>query len=112
MKGRARAPAMAFWLAAMLAAMAGTEANAKGTDLCDVDIARSELGDAAAALAHSCNVSLLYPFDLAQTRGINPVRGRYSVPEALSIMLRGTSLTGDLTGSGVITISPSENQGG
>ncbi|ODT88337.1 MAG: hypothetical protein ABS78_06860 [Phenylobacterium sp. SCN 70-31] len=37
------------------------------------------------------------------------MRGRYTVPEALSLMLQGTSLTGELTSSGVITITRSKS---
>ena len=111
MKGRTKAPVMRIGLAILLAAAAGTNANAKGSPLCEVDIVQPELGDALAALARSCGVSLLYPSGLARTRGINPVQGRYSVPEALSMLLRGTSLTGELTAGGVITISPSASEG-
>lgn len=111
MKGRTRPAVVAMSLAVMLACTNGLPAVARETALCDVEIVQPELGDALDALARSCGVSLLYPSDLAKTRGINPVRGRYSVSEALSRLLRGTSLTGELTGSGVITISPSATEG-
>jgi iron complex outermembrane receptor protein len=98
-------------LVMLMAATTGTEVSARSTSPCAMNIVQPVLGDALTELARSCGVSLLYPSDLAQTRGLNPVQGRYSVPEALAIMLRGTSLTGKLTGRGVITISPPVTEG-
>ncbi|MCP5432730.1 MAG: TonB-dependent receptor [Alphaproteobacteria bacterium] len=71
----------------------------------ELHIAESTLGAALGALAEQTGAQLLYPYDLAQSRGMNPVEGRYTVAEALDEMLRGTPFSGGLTASGVITIS-------
>lgn len=63
------------------------------------------MGAALSQLARTAHVQLLYPFQLARIHGINPVNGRYSVAEALEILLRGTGFSGGLTSQGVVTIS-------
>ena len=70
----------------------------------DLDITQPSLGDAAEALATQTGLELLFPFELAETRGVNPVVGTYTVSDALSEMLRDTGFSGSLTTSGVITI--------
>lgn len=72
---------------------------------CDVRIAQTTLGDALNALAKQCGASVLYPYDLGRTRGIQPVEGRHTISEALRVMLRNTPFIGEVTASGVITIS-------
>lgn len=79
---------------------------------CDVRISEPTLGEALSALSRQCGAPLLYPYDLARTRGIQPVSGRRTIPEALAIMLRDTPFTGELTASGVITISRPDASGG
>jgi iron complex outermembrane receptor protein len=49
-------------------------------------------------------VVVLYPYDLAQVRS-NPVKGWYTVPEALTLMLQGTGFSGDVTARGAVSIS-------
>ena len=87
-------------------------AQAKGqAPICDLHIRQDILGPALAELSRQCGVRLLYPYELARTRGINPVAGRRTVSEALEVMLRGSPLTGKLTAGGVITISRLEGRG-
>ena len=71
----------------------------------DLDIPQLSLDEALKALARQVDVQLLFPFDLVRTLNANPVKGRYTLAQALAILLEGTGLAGDLTGSGVITIS-------
>ena len=94
----------------VLASAGGAQAQVAGP-VCNLRITQTTLGPALGALAEQCGVPLLFPYDLARTGGIHPVRGRRTIPEALKIMLRGTSLTGELTASGVITISRSVDNG-
>lgn len=99
-------------LAAGLTFSGSATAHAQGVaPRCDVEIAEPTLGPALVALATQCGVSLLYPYELAGTRGIRPVKGRRTVTEALKIMLLDKPLTGQLTKSGVITISQSGAEG-
>jgi iron complex outermembrane recepter protein len=69
------------------------------------EISDSSMGGALSQLAHQAHVELLYPFQLARIRGVHPVVGRYTVPEALEMLLQGTGFSGGLTSQGVVTIS-------
>jgi len=74
------------------------------------NITHKTLGGALAAFTRQARVQLLYPYELADTRGINHVIGRYTIPEALNKMLRNTGFSGGLTERGVVTISRTENE--
>lgn len=69
------------------------------------DIPRQNVGTALSALAQQTGTQLLFPYDAVTSQEANPLTGRYTLDEALEIMLRGTGLTGGITGSGVIAIS-------
>ena len=57
------------------------------------------------AFVELTQVQLLYPHELAQQTGVNPVNGSHTINEALQILLRNTDFSGDLTEGGVIVIS-------
>ena len=71
----------------------------------DFDITHTTLGAALEELARQSNSSLLFPNGLASEKGVSPVQGRYSVDEALKIMLRETQFSGGLIGGEVISVS-------
>src|SRR6267378_3461497 len=62
----------------------------------DVDISGSDLLTALPALSRQTGVVVLYPYQLAQVRS-NPVKGLYTVPEVLQLMLQGTGFSGDVS---------------
>ena len=70
----------------------------------NVDISGVNLGAALSALSRQTGVVVLYPYELAQVRS-NPVKGSYTVPEALQLMLQGTGFSGDVTAQGAVSIS-------
>ena len=70
-----------------------------------VDISGENLAVALSALSQQTGAVALYPYELAQVRS-NPVRGWYTVPEALQLMLQGTGFSGDVTAQGAISVSP------
>src|SRR5438552_18731374 len=70
----------------------------------NLDISGSDLLTALPALSRQAGVVVLYPYQLAQVRS-NPVKGLYTVPEALSLMLEGTGFSGDVSAQGAISIS-------
>jgi TonB-dependent receptor len=76
----------------------------------DFSITSSSVGGALSELARQSGREVLYPYELTRVRGVHPVIGRYSVPEALALLLQGTGFSGGLTSQGVITISL-QNQG-
>src|SRR5690242_10961556 len=70
----------------------------------NLDISGSDLLTALPALSRQTGVVVLYPYQLAQVRS-NPVKGLYTVPEALQLMLQGTGFSGDVTARGAVSIS-------
>ena len=62
-------------------------------------------------LSRQARVPLLYPYDLAERKGMHAVAGRFTVEEALNEMLRDTDFSGGLTESGVITVSLTGSKG-
>lgn len=63
------------------------------------------LGDALDEIVRITGAQLLTPHDLAGTTGIKPVVGRFSLEEALEILLEGSQLSSGLTKGGMIVIS-------
>ena len=53
----------------------------------------------------------IYPHEFGKATGINPVVGRYTVSEALAVLLHESGLSGGLTESGMIVISLRQNEG-
>ncbi len=56
-------------------------------------------------LVKTTNVQLLYPYNLASEKGLNPVRGSYTIREALEIMFHDTRFSAGLTKNGTVTVS-------
>src|SRR5689334_6350631 len=75
----------------------------------NLDIADTDLTTALPALSRQTGVVVLYPYALAQVRS-NPVKGSYTVPEALQLMLQGTGFSGDVTAQGAVSISRQKRQ--
>ncbi|MEO0412431.1 MAG: TonB-dependent receptor [Pseudomonadota bacterium] len=79
------------------------------TETYDFDIDKATLSAALDMLARRTQVNVLYPFELGQTAGLNPVNGRYTLGEALDILFRNTPFSGSLADSGVIVISHADS---
>jgi outer membrane receptor protein involved in Fe transport len=71
----------------------------------EFDIPRQNVSTALSALAQKTGTQLLFPYEQVKSQDANPLTGRYTLAQALEILLRGTGLTGGVTGSGVITVS-------
>jgi len=92
-------------LAAVAAIVAAGAQASEATPQYDFNIDEETLGEALTSLNELTGAQLLYPNDLAKTKGVHPVIGRHTVDEALSILLEGTGFSGGLTKSGVIVIT-------
>lgn len=57
------------------------------------------------SLSEQTDIQVLFPYDIAWSHSIKPVKGYYSIEQALQIMLQDTGLFGGLTDNGVIAIS-------
>ena len=75
-------------------------------------ILEETLGAALGKIVQQTNLIVLYPHELSERTGMKPVIGRYTVSEALDILLSGTEFSGGLTENGVmyISLSGSEKQ--
>ena len=71
----------------------------------ELNIPSQAVEAALTELATQVGAMLLFPYDPVQSVESNEVVGRYTVAEALEILLEGTSLVGGFTEGGVITIS-------
>ena len=76
----------------------------------DFRIQEKTLGEALSKIVQQTDLIVLYPNELAGKAGMNPVVGRYTVSEALDILLRNTDFSGGLTENGVMYISLSGRQ--
>lgn len=72
---------------------------------CTLDIHERSLVDALNELARQCHMQALYPFNLVGKDRAYTLKGGYSVADALKILLQDTSLSGNVTASGYITVS-------
>lgn len=68
-------------------------------------VVEERLGPALEAIGRVTGANVLYPYELAGMGGINAVSGRMTADEALSVLLRGTELSGQLTSGDVIVVT-------
>jgi len=68
------------------------------------------LGEALAEISRQARIGYIHPYELAESRGVNPVTGYMTISEALNELLRGTEFSADLTESEVIVISRIERE--
>lgn len=71
----------------------------------DFNIPRQNVVSALTALTEETGTQLLFPYETVRSQQANPLVGRYTLARALEVLLRGTGLSGGVTGGGVITIS-------
>lgn len=75
----------------------------------DFRIREETLGAALDELVYLTDLIVLYPHELAEKTGMNPVVGYYTAREAIEILFRDTKFSGGLTENGVIHISFSDD---
>ena len=71
----------------------------------DIDIPQQDAATSLEQLAEQTGAITLYRYDLAAAQQANGVLGRYTLPQALDVLLEGTILSGDLSNQRVISIS-------
>ncbi|ARN73821.1 TonB-dependent receptor domain-containing protein [Oceanicoccus sagamiensis] len=81
----------------------GAEKNARRYTL---SIRSQTVEQSLRSLASVSSKQLLFPYDQIETRATITLVGRYTLHEALAIILDGTDLSGELTSEGVILITP------
>ncbi len=83
--------------------------RAAAEEIYDISIASVEAAVAIKALSRQTGHAVIFQSEDVDAVKTNPVSGRYSLQQALKLLLGSTVLSGDLTKSGVITISPMTN---
>lgn len=76
----------------------------------DFLITNTDAKTALKALALKTKTPLLYPYDQVNSIMVTAIDGRYTIDQALGILLQGTGFQGSLTERGVIVISRTDNQ--
>lgn len=74
----------------------------------DINIPEQNAAKALEQLAEQTGAITLFPYDLAKARQTRAVVGRYTLPDALRLLLKDTGLSGDLSEKRVISITPIE----
>ena len=90
----------------VLAFVAGAQAQEAEPEY-DVNVPEQNAAGALEQLAEQTGAITLFPYDLAAARMTNAVIGRYTLPDALELMLKDTGLSGGLSEKRVISITAS-----
>jgi iron complex outermembrane receptor protein len=112
-RGESIATLLASWrlvLALCVALCAIGTAKAESGKVYDVDLPAQSVATALNGLSEQTGVPVVFPYDLARDRKSNPVNGRYTLLDALDVLLRDTGLSGGLSDKGVLTISRSRSR--
>jgi iron complex outermembrane receptor protein len=100
------------WLAVVLVLqLLGAAAQARDERRYDFRVEEKTLGEALQVLSRVTGAQFLYPHEFGKATGVNPVVGRYTVSQALAVLLQDSGFTGGLTDSGTIVISLKQNRG-
>jgi iron complex outermembrane recepter protein len=79
-------------------------------DCISFNIPPTNAAEAINLFAKQTGAKFLFPFDLAQARQSNPLRGCYTQEQALNILLHGSGLSSGLSDKGIIIISLASNK--
>ncbi len=80
-------------------------AQSKNDKLHHIYVPRHDAATALNLLAEQANVTLLFPYEQAHQVMAKPVAGRYTLMQALALMLDGTGFTGQLSPDGMLNIT-------
>lgn len=97
--------------AALLGLLAAPSSAAGATEALHFDIPRQRADLSLTNLAERAGITLIVPFEDARRTEANPVSGRYSVVEAASRLLAGTSLYAAIGPTGQLTVTISMRLG-
>lgn len=79
-----------------------TSANAE--DVFNFDVPSLTVDSAINAIAQQANAPAIFPYDKIRFLNAKPLKGYFTIEEALTRVLKGTSLEAYITDSGVITV--------
>lgn len=99
---------LAFGLAAL--AVLTAEVSVAQEEKFDISIAAVPAADAIRSLSFQTGHSVLFQTEDVGSVITNPIKGQMTLQEAMNALFEGTTLSGGLTDSGIITISPARNR--
>lgn len=116
--GEMKGGKIGFYLCLILLAMLpfysglaiSSEKNLSNDRRYNIDVSSQNAAEALNLLAKQTGAILLFSYDEAEVRKTHSVYGRYSLMEALKILLQGSGLSSDLSEKGVLTISLGESE--
>lgn len=82
--------------------------KAEQQEFYQINLPARPVAEALNDLSEQTGVPVLFPYDLVKNRGANPVVGRYTLLQALAVLLTDTGLSGGLSDNGVVVISPTK----
>ena len=88
-----------------ISGLANTKANAEEQMIYSINLPAQNAAQSLTDLSEQTDQMLLFSYDLAKNIQVNSVVGKYTIPQALNIMLEGTGFSGGLTAKGVLMIS-------
>ena len=98
----------AAWLFLVIYSGVCVASDPSDGQLYDIDIPSLNAAEALNRLAEQTGAIMLFPYDLAETRQANAVRGRYKLMDALNELLRDSGLSSGLSDKRVIQIALEE----
>jgi len=99
---------LAVWFSLAIASTVCLASDPSDGQRYDIDIPSLNAAVALNVLAEQTGAVMLFPYDLAETRQANAVRGRYSLMDALNELLKDSGLSSGLSDKRVIQIALDE----
>lgn len=97
--------AMVFSVKAKSQALSGTD-----TEQYFVEIPKLNAAQSLTLLAEQTGALFLFPYDIAEAHLASPVKGKYTISEALNVVLENSGLASGLSTDGVIEIYVADNK--
>jgi outer membrane receptor protein involved in Fe transport len=79
--------------------------EAEAPKVYDIDLPAQGVAESLNELSEQTGVPVIFPYDLVKDRKAKPVVGRYTVLDALDVLLKETGLSGGLSEKGVLVVS-------
>lgn len=100
-------------LACLLLWMVCLQGNAQSTvkQTYDIDLPAQSVAASLISLSEQTDVLVLFPYDIAEPRRSHPVAGRFTLQEALDLLLRDTGLSAGVSEKGVLTVALEKTEG-
>ena len=86
--------------------LASSASHSGSAERYQLNVESQTLEQALRSLANASGRQLLFPYDQMEALKSISISGRYTLEEALGIILKDTSLSGELTTEGVILVTP------